>query len=259
MPPLTKLGHRGVQRLTRLYSVRDNVISLAQDVHIGIGTPICAPDFPRELLTTYASVSAARSRSVTDRIGRGSLLGNNVGLRWPPRPRPVSYGGPNTRHARVDWRLRRGARIRERHSVVIGEDCWIGYGAPSLSQACKIGAGARSWALELSVTSDVTPMDIVAHVPAREVESPLSRCKAVHRAPAAELRSRPIRGRRSGDRTASKFRPRRATATVTVVYKMAAPLPRGVLRAASRSTRDLTMFDLRLIVGQADKELAEAS
>jgi acetyltransferase-like isoleucine patch superfamily enzyme len=142
--------------------VRENV-SVGAGVHIGIGTTLWAPNSFEVADDVY--VGKRCTIEVNGSLGRGSLLGNNVGLVGRHDHKWSDLGVP-IRHAQWigDSDVDSNSAL---HSVVIGEDCWIGYGATILS-GVKIGAGAIVGAGAV-VTSDVAPMDIVAGVPAREV------------------------------------------------------------------------------------------
>jgi len=154
---------RGVwQRVYRLYSVRQNVVTGAR-THIGIGSILWAP----HKLSVGDDVYIGKFCSVEcdGVIGDNVMVANNVGLigrydhdyscvgttiRQAPWIGDPAYAGP-------------GKALR----IVVGDDVWIGYGAVVLT-GVTIGRGAIVAAGSV-VTKDVEPYAIVAGNPARKV------------------------------------------------------------------------------------------
>jgi acetyltransferase-like isoleucine patch superfamily enzyme len=149
------------QWIYRFYGVRKNV-SLGSRVHIGIGS----------ILDSYHGLTVGSDTYIgkyctvecDGEIGRGVMLGNNVGLigrydhdfhtvgkdiRNSPWIGDPDYCGPG-----------KGLKI------IVGDDVWIGYGSIVLS-GVTIGRGAIVAAGSV-VTKDVEPYAIVAGNPARK-------------------------------------------------------------------------------------------
>jgi acetyltransferase-like isoleucine patch superfamily enzyme len=155
---------KAAQFLTRLYSVRSGV-NVGNGVHIGLGTILWAPNNLEISDDVY--IGKFCTVQCDGSIGRGVMLGNNVGLigrydhdynvvgkriiqaPWIGDP---DYSGP-------------GKGLQ----VVIEEDVWIGYGSVVLTGIC-IGRGAIVAAGSV-VTKDVAPYSIVAGNPAKFIKS----------------------------------------------------------------------------------------
>ena len=102
---------------------------------------------------------------VDGRIGRGTMIANNVGI-IGRKDHDVSAIGVPVRYA--PW-VGDSESTRSRLSLTteIGEDVWVGYGAIILS-GISVGRGAVI-AAGAVVTDDVEPHAIMAGNPARRV------------------------------------------------------------------------------------------
>ena len=159
--PLRRLGRSTFRLLNRRWAVRRNV-ALGRDVHIGIGSMIEAPHHleieEQVYIGKYCTIEC------DGRIGRGTLIANQVGLvgRNDHDHRAI---GVTMRHAPwigdAEWN---GPR---EETLDIGGDVWIGYGAIVLS-GLHVGGGSVIAAGSV-VTGDVEPYAIVAGVPAKVV------------------------------------------------------------------------------------------
>jgi acetyltransferase-like isoleucine patch superfamily enzyme len=157
-----RLGRRFSQRLSRFYSVRDNVV-IGSDVHIGVGTTLWAPD--RLVVADNVYIGKRCTVEVNGSIGRGCLLANNVGLvgRYDHDHHQVGVYIRNARWVGSDQTVSND----EAHAVTIEDDCWIGFAAVVLS-GVTIGRGAIVSAGAVVVES-VPRYAIVAGCPAKVV------------------------------------------------------------------------------------------
>ena len=148
-----------IQRVIRAYSVRANV-NLGRRVHIGPGSVLWAP----RRLEVHDDVYIGKGCTieVDGSIGRGTLVANRVGL-IGRRDHDFRQVGVLMRYSEWVGDLP-AERIDDRHSVVVGEDCWLGYGSVVLS-GCRVGRGAVV-AAGAVVTKDVPDYAIVAGNPA---------------------------------------------------------------------------------------------
>ncbi len=150
------------QIVKRLVFVRKNV-SLGKRFHVGLGSIISAPN--SLVIGDDVYVGKFCTIQCNGKIGRGTLIANNVGI----------VGRRDHNFREVGSLVRLAAWIGEDQSlqndpkskVCIGEDIWIGYGSIVLS-GTSIGRGAIVAAGSV-VTSDVAPYDIVSGNPARTV------------------------------------------------------------------------------------------
>ena len=157
-----RLGRRLSQRLSRFYSVRDNVV-VGRDVHIGVGTTLWAPD--KLVIADNVYIGKRCTVEVNGSIGEGCLLANDVGL----------VGRYDHDHHKVGLRIRNAPWVGDEtlvtddrcHSVVVEDDCWIGFAAVVLS-GVTIGRGSIVSAGAV-VVADVAPYSIVAGCPAKVV------------------------------------------------------------------------------------------
>ncbi|HTS15725.1 MAG TPA: hypothetical protein VMH24_08650 [Candidatus Sulfotelmatobacter sp.] len=156
------IGRRAFQMFNRRYAVRRNVV-LGHDVHLGIGTIVEAPH--RMVIEDKVYVGKYCTIECDGRVGRGTIIGNLVGL----------IGRADHDH-HVVGRLMRDApwigdadfkRPPEENQLDIEGDAWIGFGAIVLS-GLTVGRGAVVAAGSV-VTSDVPRYAIMAGVPARQV------------------------------------------------------------------------------------------
>ena len=159
---LSAVARSAFQRLVRLYSVRDNV-EIGDSVHIGLGSTLWAPN--RLSIADDVYIGKRCTIEVNGSIGRGCLLGNDVG-----------FVGRNDHDMRAVGKYIRQApwvgdidadSDSSEFSVTVEQDCWIGFGAIVLSgvtlgRGAVVGAGAV-------VTTDVPAYAIVAGCPARVV------------------------------------------------------------------------------------------
>lgn len=150
---------RSWQRVYRLYAVRHGV-TLGENVHLGIGTILEAPN----QLIVEDSVYIGKSCTIEcdGKIGAHTMIANQVGLlgRYDHDVRVV---GVSVRHAPWigDADYRGSGRGK---SILIGPDVWIGYGAIILT-GVHVGRGAIIAAGSL-VKDDVAPYAVVAGCPA---------------------------------------------------------------------------------------------
>lgn len=157
-----RLGRRLGQRLSRFYSVRDNVV-VGRDVHIGVGTTLWAPD--KLVISDNVYIGKRCTVEVNGSIGEGCLLANDVGL----------VGRHDHDHHKVGSRIRNAPWVGDEmldtddgcHSIVVEDDCWIGFAAVVLS-GVTIGRGSIVSAGAV-VIADVAPYSIVAGCPAKVV------------------------------------------------------------------------------------------
>jgi acetyltransferase-like isoleucine patch superfamily enzyme len=148
------------QRLNRIYAIRSGVY-VEQDVHIGIGTILWAPDSLRISENVY--IGKYCTIQCNGEIGKGVLIGNNVGVIGRNDHDYKQIGVP-IRNA--DWVGSNNALSQNNtNRVVIEDDVWIGYGAIILS-GLKINRGAVVAAGSV-VTKDVASYSIVGGNPAR--------------------------------------------------------------------------------------------
>ena len=157
-----RAGRSVTQRAIRVYSVRDNV-TVSQGVHIGIGSTIWAPHCLAIAEDVY--IGKGCTVEVDGAIGRGTLIGNRVGI-VGRHDHDFSAIGVPIRHS--PWiGARQGGSPDVSSTVAIGQDCWIGYGAIVLS-GVSIGDGAIVAAGSV-VTHDVAEYAIVAGNPASDI------------------------------------------------------------------------------------------
>ncbi len=99
-------------------------------------------------------------------IGRYCSFGPNV--RYFGANHPMSYGCMSPYFYRKEW----GFDVEDvnRESLVIGNDCWIGYNSTIVSSCKRIGNGAVIAAGSV-VTKDVDPYTIVAGNPAVKIRN----------------------------------------------------------------------------------------
>lgn len=154
---------RGIwQRLYRLYSVRQNVVTGAR-THVGIGSILWAPH--RLQVGDDVYIGKFCSIECDGVIGNNVMVANNVGL----------IGRYDHDYSRVGTTIRQAPWIGDADyagpgkglTIMVGDDVWIGYGAVVLS-GVSIGRGAIIAAGSV-VTRDVPPYAIVAGNPARKV------------------------------------------------------------------------------------------
>ena len=149
------------QALNRCYAVRANV-KLGHRVHLGPGTVLWAP---RELVVEDdVYIGKGCTIEVNGCIGRYTMIANRVGLVGRRDHDMHSLGKP-MRYA--PWIGDANSPYRTEPGIIIGPDCWIGYGAIlvsgiSLGRGVVVAAGAV-------VTKDVPAYSIVAGVPAKVV------------------------------------------------------------------------------------------
>ena len=156
------LARSVLQRLIRLYSVRDNV-EIGRSVHIGLGSTLWAPN--RLSIADDVYIGKRCTIEVNGSIGRGSLLANDVGF-VGRNDHDMHALGAYIRHAPWVGDVQVDSDTRE-FSVTVGQDCWIGFGAVVLS-GVTIGRGAVISAGAV-VTTDVPAYAIVAGCPARVI------------------------------------------------------------------------------------------
>lgn len=148
--------------LLRLLAVRGKV-SLGRGVHVGPFSVVWAS---RGLVIGENSyIGKSCTLEVNGRIGRGVLIGNNVGVvgRIDHEYRVPGVLIRDGRWIGSDPEL---AALPE-NQVEIGDDVWIGFGSVVLS-GVRIGDGAIVAAGSV-VTEDVAAFAIVAGVPAKPV------------------------------------------------------------------------------------------
>lgn len=152
------IARRIAQRVIRLYSLRAN-IHVGRRVHIGLGSVIWAPS--NLVIGDDVYIGKGCTIEVDGSIGRGCLIANRVGLvgRYDHDFKEI---GVRVRDAPWVGDLR-PEELGPRHSITIGEDCWIGYGAVVLS-GCRVGRGSIV-AAGAVVTKDVPEYCIVAGNP----------------------------------------------------------------------------------------------
>ncbi len=183
------LARRAFQVFNRRYAIRRHV-SVGRRVHLGIGTVVEAP---RQLvIEDDVYIGKYCTIECDGRIGRGTILGNQVGL-----------VGRTDHDYRAVGRLMRDApwvgdpdfaRPAAENRLDVEGDAWIGYGAVVLS-GLTIGRGAIV-AAGAVVTQDVARYAIVAGVPARQVGTrfqpdEIERHEAALGLPAADRTPRP--------------------------------------------------------------------
>jgi len=136
-------------------------VSLGRDVRVGLGANLWAP----VSLQVGDGVHIGRWCTVMTNglIGRGTMLGNSVGI-VGRRDHDVAVIGVPVRY--TPWVGDPGLG-QQSGSTEVGEDVWIGYGATVLS-GVVIGRGAIV-AAGAVVTRSVDPYAIVAGNPARQV------------------------------------------------------------------------------------------
>lgn len=153
---------RQMKRIVRRLAV-SGAVELGDRVSIGIGSNVWAPRSlviePDVYIGRYCTVM------VDGRIGRGTMIANNVGI-IGRKDHDVSAIGVPVRYA--PW-VGDSESTRSRLSLTteIGEDVWVGYGAIILS-GVSVGRGAVIAAGAL-VKDDVEAHAIVAGNPARRV------------------------------------------------------------------------------------------
>ncbi|MEI7766684.1 MAG: DapH/DapD/GlmU-related protein [Phycisphaerae bacterium] len=149
------------QAINRWYAVRDNV-KLGKRVHLGPGTVLWAP---RELVVEDdVYIGKGCTIEVNGCIGRYTMIANRVGLVGRRDHDMHSLGKP-MRYA--PWIGDADSPYRTEPGIIVGPDCWIGYGAiivsgVTLGRGVVVAAGAV-------VTKDVPAYSIVAGVPAKVV------------------------------------------------------------------------------------------
>jgi acetyltransferase-like isoleucine patch superfamily enzyme len=162
-------------------------VELGERVSIGIGSNVWAPCS----LVIESDVYIGRycTVMVDGRIGRGTMIANNVGI-IGRKDHDVSAIGVPVRYA--PW-VGDSETNRSHLSLTteIGEDVWVGYGAIILS-GVSVGRGSVI-AAGAVVKDDVEPHSIVAGNPARQVGMRFSEADIViHRERLASFwRSRP--------------------------------------------------------------------
>lgn len=158
---------RPLQELQKRVAVRGPVY-LEERVHVGLGTTMWAP---RRLVVRH-DVYIGRSCvfECDGEIGSGTLIGNHVALLGRHDHTTSVIGTPMVAAPWIGNPDYRGEG--RKLSVVIGSDCWIGYGAIVLSGS-RVGRGAVVAAGSV-VVGDVEPYDMVAGNPARSVGTRLS-------------------------------------------------------------------------------------
>lgn len=150
------------QFLNKKYSVRANV-EIGKDVHIGIGSILWASHNLKIGNDTY--IGKFVTIEVNGVIGNEVLIANNVGI-IGRNDHDYKVIGKSIRKA--PWIGDKDFKYNERKtSIIIEDDCWIGYGAIILS-GVKIGRGSII-ASGAVVTRDVEPYSIVAGNPARKI------------------------------------------------------------------------------------------
>lgn len=151
----TTFSRRTFQRIQRRYAVRHGV-SVGNDVHIGIGSILWAPN--ALMVEDDVYIGKGCTIEVDGTIGRGTLIANRVG---------IVGRRDHDMHALGEY-IRNSPWVGDDHahadSVEIGCDVWIGYGAILLApitigRGAVVGAGAV-------VTKDVSPYSIVTGNPA---------------------------------------------------------------------------------------------
>jgi acetyltransferase-like isoleucine patch superfamily enzyme len=148
------------QRCIRWYSVRENVV-VGRNVHIGLGSTLWAAT--KLVVEDDVYIGKRCTIEVDGRIGVGTICGNDVGL----------VGRYDHDHRAFGLRMRDAPWIGDspevvgldQSSIVVGSDCWIGYGAVVLS-GVTVGQGAIV-AAGAVVVSDVPPYAIVYGNPAK--------------------------------------------------------------------------------------------
>ena len=148
-----------VQWIIRRLSVRHGVV-LGRGVHIG---PFSVLSAPRRLeIGDNGYIGKYCTLQVSGRIGRGVLIGNNVGIvgRLDHEHRIPGVAVRDGRWIETDATL---ASLPE-NQIQIADDVWIGYGSVVLS-GVNIGEGAIIAAGSV-VIRDVGAYEIVAGSPA---------------------------------------------------------------------------------------------
>lgn len=144
--------------------IRGKVVASA-DLHIGLGSRIWSPSGLRIERDVY--IGRWCSVEANGSIGRGTMIANNVGIigRYDHNLWQV---GKRIRHA--EWIGDTTAFLPPGSAtVVIEDDCWIGFGAVVLS-GVRVGRGAIVAAGSV-VTRDVPSYAIVAGNPAKVIGS----------------------------------------------------------------------------------------
>jgi len=157
-----RVARRLFQALNRRYAVRTHV-TVGRRVHIGVGTVIEAPH--GLVIEDDVYIGKYCTIECDGRIGRGTLIGNQVGL----------VGRADHDHHTVGTLMRYAPWIGDPSftiqagdgPLIVEGDSWIGYGAIVLS-GTTLGRGSIV-AAGAVVTRDVAPYGIVAGVPARPV------------------------------------------------------------------------------------------
>lgn len=163
------LCRAGFGPVVRAYAVRNNV-TLGRRVHIGLGTTIEAP----RSLTVGTNVYIGKRCTIEcdGSIGDNVLIANQVGL----------VGRHDHDFKKIGVPVRNAPRIgdddyaRDRLTLHVGDDVWIGFGAivltgTTIGRGAIIGAGAV-------VTRPVPPYAIAVGQPARIVASRFSASEA---------------------------------------------------------------------------------
>ncbi|HMT32593.1 MAG TPA: hypothetical protein PKC73_14440 [Dermatophilaceae bacterium] len=159
---LSGWARRRLKGIVRRLAV-SGAVELGERVSIGIGSSVWAPCS----LVIESDVYIGRycTVMVDGRIGRGTMIANNVGI-IGRKDHDVAAIGVPVRYA--PW-VGDSESTRSRLSLTteIGEDVWVGYGAILLS-GISVGQGAVI-AAGAVVKDDVEPHAIVAGNPARRV------------------------------------------------------------------------------------------
>lgn len=163
------LCRAGFGPVVRAYAVRNNV-TLGRRVHIGLGTTIEAP----RSLTVGTNVYIGKRCTIEcdGSIGDNVLIANQVGLVGRHDHDFKKIGVP-VRNA--PW-IGDDDYARDRLTLHVGDDVWIGFGAivltgTTIGRGAIIGAGAV-------VTRPVPPYAIAVGQPARIVASRFSASEA---------------------------------------------------------------------------------
>ena len=155
-------ARRQLKGIVRRLAV-SGAVELGDRVSIGIGSNVWAP----RSLVIESDVYIGRycTIMVDGRIGRGTMIANNVGI-IGRKDHDVSAIGVPVRYA--PW-VGDDQTTKNRLSLPteIGEDVWVGFGAIILS-GVSVGRGAVV-AAGTVVKDDVEPYSVVAGNPARRV------------------------------------------------------------------------------------------
>jgi acetyltransferase-like isoleucine patch superfamily enzyme len=148
--------------INRLYAIRKNV-TCGANVHVGIGTIVWAPR--RLEIGDNVYIGKFCTVQVSGRIGRGVLIGNNVGLvgRLDHRYRQSGVPVRNAEWVGDSPEL----AADKRNWLEIEDDVWIGFGATILGgvtvrRGSIIAAGSV-------VREDTSEYDIVSGNPATRI------------------------------------------------------------------------------------------